>query len=284
MSLTLTLPAPAKLNLFLHITGRRADGYHELQTVFQFVDLCDQLSFRVAPNAKITVNGDCDGVAATDNLISRAAHALQRNTGCTQGAEIYLQKTVPMGAGLGGGSSDAATTLLALNHLWQAGLGLDALAQLGARLGADVPVFVRGRAAWAEGIGDRLTPIDLPEPCYLIIQPDCSVSTAEIFCYEELTRHTTPIKIAGFLDRPSECRNDCLPVVQKLYPQVEAAMRWLSDFAAARLTGTGACIFAEFADADAATLVLQQLPDHWHGFVARGLNVSPTHSHMPENR
>ena len=214
----------------------------------------------------------------------RAALALQQATGCHHGAEINLKKIIPMGAGLGGGSSDAATTLLALNHLWQIGLDLDALAQLSANLGADVPVFVHGRAAWAQGIGDRLTNIELPEPCYLIIQPDCSISTAEIFCHEELTRHTTPIKIAGFLDQPYQCRNDCLAVVQQLYPQVKAAIHWLNKFAAARLTGTGACIFAEFASEKAATLVLEQLPKHWHGFVARGLNVSPTHSQLPEHK
>lgn len=284
MSASLTLPAPAKLNLFLHVVGRRADGYHKLQTVFQFVDLCDQLSFRILPGADVVLGGDCGSIAAADNLIIKAARALQQVSGCRQGAEITLRKNIPVGAGLGGGSSDAATTLLALSDLWQTGLDVNALAQLGAQLGADVPIFVHGRAAWAEGIGERLTNIEPPEPCYLIIKPDCSISTAEIFCHQELTRHTTPIKIARFLGQPSQCRNDCLPVVEQLYPQVRAAMQWLNEFATARLTGTGACIFAEFASENAATRVLEQLPGHWQGFVARGLNVSPTHSQLSEHK
>lgn len=277
-----SVPAPAKLNLFLHILGRRADGYHELQTVFQFVDLCDRLSFRHAATDTIVLAGDCGDVNTADNLVIKAARALQRATGHEHGVEITLQKIIPMGAGLGGGSSDAATTLLALNHLWQTGLGLHELAHIGAQLGADVPVFVHGHAAWAEGIGDRLTPIEPFEPCYLIIKPDCTVATAEIFCHEQLTRHTTPIKIARFLDQPDACRNDCLGVVQQLYPQVQAAMLWLDEFSTARLTGTGACVFAEFENNDAATRVLKQLPGHWQGYVARGLNVSPTHSQLAE--
>ncbi len=280
--MSLTLPAPAKLNLFLHIVGRRADGYHELQTVFQFVDLCDQLSFKRTATADIVVSGDCGDVSVADNLVHKAARALQQAASIDCGAEISLQKKIPMGAGLGGGSSDAATTLLALNQLWQTGLDLHALAQIGAKLGADVPIFVHGHAAWAEGIGDRLTPIEPFEPCYLIIKPDCSIATAEIFCHEQLTRHTTPIKIARFLGQPTGCRNDCLAVVQQLYPQVTAAMQWLDEFSAARLTGTGASVFAEFETEDAATRVLKQLPGHWQGFVARGLNVSPTHSQLQE--
>ncbi len=280
--MNLTLPAPAKLNLFLHIIGRRADGYHELQTVFQFVDLCDQLSFRRTATADIVLSGDCGDVAAADNLVHKAARALQQAASIDCGADITLQKNIPMGAGLGGGSSNAATTLLALNHLWQTGLDLHALAQIGANLGADVPIFVYGHAAWAEGIGDRLTPIEPFQPCYLIVKPDCSIATAEIFCHEQLTRHTTPIKIARFLGQPTGCRNDCLAVVQLLYPQVTAAMQWLDEFSPARLTGTGACVFAEFEHTDAATRVLQQLPGHWQGFVARGLNVSPTHSQLQE--
>ena len=280
--MSFTLPAPAKLNLFLHIVGRRADGYHELQTVFQFVDLCDQLSFRITASSHIVLSGDCCDVNTVDNLVSKAARALQQAAGHDQGVEITLQKNIPVGAGLGGGSSDAATTLLALNHLWQTGLSLHELAKIGAQLGADVPIFVHGHAAWAEGIGDRLTPIEPFEPCYLIIKPDCSVATAEIFCHEQLTRHTTPIKIARFLGQPNTCQNDCLGVVHQLYPQVKAAMQWLDEFSAARLTGTGACVFAEFENEDAATRVLEQLPGHWQGFVARGLNVSPTHSQLRE--
>ncbi len=284
--MSLTLPAPAKLNLFLHIVGRRDDGYHELQTVFQFVDLCDQLSFRRTASTDIVLSGDCEEVDTADNLVHKAARALQlatdQNYGTRYGAEITLQKNIPMGAGLGGGSSDAATTLLALNHLWQTGLDLPALAKIGATLGADVPVFVHGHAAWAEGIGDRLTLIEPLETAYLIIKPDCSIATAKIFCHEQLTRNTTPIKIARFLAQPSQCRNDCLAVVQQLYPQVKAAMQWLDGFSAARLTGTGACVFAEFENEDAATRVLEQLPGHWQGFVASGLNVSPTHSQLQE--
>ncbi len=280
--MSLTLPAPAKLNLFLHIVGRRADGYHELQTAFQFVDLCDQLSFDRRATAEIVLSGDCGDVIASDNLVHRAARELQQAAGINAGAAITLQKNIPMGAGLGGGSSDAATTLLALNQLWEAGLNLLALANIGADLGADIPVFVHGHAAWAEGIGDRLTPIEPVQPCYLIIKPDCSIATAEIFCHEQLTRHTTPIKIARFLGQPNECRNDCLAVVQQLYPQVTAAMQWLDEFSSARLTGTGACVFAEFENKSAATRVLERLPAHWQGYVARGLNVSPTHSKLSE--
>lgn len=282
MSGGLTLPAPAKLNLFLHIVGRRADGYHELQSVFQFVQLCDQLAYSILPATDIDLDGYCAGVAAADNLIYRAARLLQQVTGCQQGAEIKLQKNIPAGAGLGGGSSDAATTLLALNYLWQTGLDLNELAHIGAQLGADVPVFVRGRAAWAEGIGDKLTIIDLPQPHYVILKPDCAVSTAEVFCHEELTRNTTPIKIARFLNDPSQCRNDTQAVVQQLYPQVADAIQWLTGFAAARLTGTGACVFAAFDDYEAARRVLEQVPERWQGYVARGLNVSPTHSQLPK--
>lgn len=198
MSLTsLSLPAPAKLNLFLHVTGRRADGYHNLQTLFQFLDFADTLDFTLREDNQILLHGELAGVSAEDNLITRAARLLQQHTGTSQGADIILHKRLPMGGGLGGGSSDAATTLVGLNHLWQTGISLQSLATLGLQLGADVPVFVLGRAAWAEGVGEELTPVELDEPWYLVVMPDCQVSTAEIFSDQRLTRDTQPIYISG---------------------------------------------------------------------------------------
>lgn len=286
---TLTLPAPAKLNLFLHVTGRRADGYHSLQTVFQLLDHGDTLHFETRNDADIELTPELPGVASADNLIVRAARALQAHTGCSLGARIHLEKRLPLGGGIGGGSSDAATTLLGLNHLWNLRLSIDELAMLGVRLGADVPVFVRGRSAFAEGIGERLQPVQLPESNYLILVPPCQVSTAQIFSEKTLTRNTSPITIAAFLEggTPQEnayghggqlVRNDCEPVVRRLYPAVAHALDWLSQFEPARLTGTGACVFASFARRGDAEELLNRLPAGCKGFVARGVNVSPAHS------
>lgn len=271
----LTLPAPAKLNLMLHITGRREDGYHNLQTLFQFLDHGDQLHFERLSSSKITINSNLSNVASEDNLIYRAARLLQQHSTCTSGARITLDKVLPMGAGLGGGSSDAATTLIALNQLWQLNLSLTELAELGLTLGADVPVFVRGHAAWAEGVGDQLTAVDLAEPWYLVLVPDCHVSTAEIFSHKQLTRNTSAITIATALKGGG--RNDCEAVVSMLYPQVRQAISWLNRFAAAKMTGTGASVFAEFPTQHQAQQVLAQLPDTLQGFVARGENISPLH-------
>ena len=274
----LTLPAPAKLNLFLHITGRRADGYHTLQTLFQLLDYGDTLQF--VESDALTLTPDLPGVASADNLIIRAARLLQQHTGCTRGATITLEKRLPMGGGIGGGSSNAATTLLALNRLWGLRLALDELAALGLQLGADVPVFVRGTTAWAEGIGEQLQAVAMPSRNYLILVPPCAISTARIFSDPALTRNSSPITIAAFLREGG--RNDCEPVTKKLYPEVDLALTQLSRFAPAQMTGTGACVFASFAERSAAATVLQQvlrqLPADFRGFVAAGVNRSPVHT------
>ena len=267
-------PAPAKINRFLHITGRRADGYHELQTVFQFLDHGDRLWFETVPGNKIELVGGLAGIAPEDDLVVRALRALQLKTGYQAGLHIRLDKQLPAGGGLGGGSSDAATTLVALNFLWQLGLDEDELAEIGLQLGADVPVFVRGRAAWAEGVGERLTPLDaLDEPWFLVLDPAVSVSTAEIFSDPQLTRNAPPLKIPAFLSGAG--RNDLETVVVRHYPEVARALNWLSKHRPARMTGSGACVFAPFPDETSARAVLEQLPAPWTGFVARGCNRSP---------
>ncbi|HEY6131472.1 MAG TPA: 4-(cytidine 5'-diphospho)-2-C-methyl-D-erythritol kinase [Halioglobus sp.] len=270
MSTTLSLLSPAKLNLFLHITGRRGDGYHELQTLFQLLDWGDRLSFTPNHTGAITLETNATGIAQADNLIMRAAELLQP---APLGVHITLQKQIPTGAGLGGGSSNAATALLALNHLWDLQLPRTQLQALGARLGADVPVFVGARTAWAEGIGEILTPIDLPERWYLILVPDCHVSTAEIFSHRQLTRSSIPIKMAAFFEGDS--RNDCQQLVRRLYPQVDKALTVLDQFGEARLTGTGACAFISFDNAAQARKALKQLPGEWTSILARGVNASP---------
>lgn len=271
-------PAPAKLNLFLHITGRRSDGYHELQTLFQFLDYGDQLGYELRDDGQVhRLEGPAD-LNPEQDITVRAAMALQSQSGCQQGVNIRLHKRLPFGAGLGGGSSDAATTLVALNALWQLGWSVDQLAQLGLSLGADVPVFVRGVAAWAEGVGEQLTPVfdeRLKEPWYLVVTPDCEVSTADIFNAPALTRDCAPIKIADLFE--GRAGNVCLPVVREAYPPVAAALDWLDAHAPgeARLTGTGASVFAEFPSRQAAWDVKAALPGQWRAFVARGMNRSP---------
>jgi 4-diphosphocytidyl-2-C-methyl-D-erythritol kinase len=270
MQATITLLSPAKINLFLHITGRREDGYHELQTLFQLLDWGDSLSFTANNSGKITLRGMDMNIPTTENLIFRAARLLQRGDA---GVDIVVQKRIPAGAGLGGGSSNAATTLLALNHLWQLQLPRDELQALGATLGADVPVFVGGRTAWAEGIGEVLTPVDLEQRWYVIITPCCHVSTSQIFSHLQLTRNTSPIKMAAFFEGYS--RNDCQQLVRTLYPAVDESLSWLNRFGEARLTGTGSSVFAGFGTESEARAVLRQLPGQWTGVVARGLNQSP---------
>ncbi|MDG1389404.1 MAG: 4-(cytidine 5'-diphospho)-2-C-methyl-D-erythritol kinase [Halioglobus sp.] len=272
MSDTLTLLSPAKLNLFLHITGQRGDGYHELQTLFQLLDWGDRLQFKSNNSGEISLHGADLGIPAEQNLIVKAAQALPRNTG-NQGVSIHVEKRIPEGGGLGGGSSNAAATLLAMNYLWNLQLGDKALQKIGAKLGADVPVFVAGHTAWAEGIGEFLTPVELPETWYLVIAPGCHVSTAEIFSNEQLTRNTSPIKMAAFFEGNS--RNDCQQLVRNLHKEVDNALNWLDNFGTAKLTGTGACVFASFDDEQAATSALSQLPESMSGFVARGINTSP---------
>jgi 4-diphosphocytidyl-2-C-methyl-D-erythritol kinase len=272
----LTLPSPAKLNLFLHINGRRSDGYHLLQTVFQLLDYGDELSFETTHDATLTLSPAIEGLANEDNLIFRAAKLLQQHTHCTTGAHITLTKRLPMGGGIGGGSSNAATTLVALNHLWQTQLSTEQLASLGAQLGADVPVFIHGQSAWAEGVGEILTPLDLPTRWYLVIRPNVHVSTAEIFAKKKLTRDTPIIKVAAFLEGGG--KNDCQDIVLESFPQVKEAIDWLNFFSQARLTGTGSCIFAVFDSEAEAKEVLALKPVHLDGFVAKGVNRSPLHT------
>lgn len=266
-------PAPAKLNRFLHIVGRRTDGYHLLQTVFQFLDVSDQLLIRVRRDGQIRRLRALPQVAPQHDLSLRAAHLLQEHAGSAFGADIDLVKHVPQGAGLGGGSSDAATVLVALNRLWQLQLSQAELASLALRLGADVPVFVHGQAAWAEGIGEKLTAVTLDQPWFLVLNPGVTVPTAEVFADPQLTRNSHPITISDFLSNAGG--NDCEAVVRRRYPAVNDAMAWLQRHAQARLTGTGACIFAAFPERRAAEQVLARLPQPWSGFIAAGLNRSP---------
>jgi 4-diphosphocytidyl-2-C-methyl-D-erythritol kinase len=266
-------PAPAKLNLFLHVTGRRPDGYHDLQTLFQLVDLCDTVAITKRKDGVIErLEGPAD-VSPEADLTVRAARALQAEAGVRLGASLRVIKRIPMGGGLGGGSSDAATALLALNQIWDCRLSVPELCDLGLALGSDVPVFVRGFSAWAEGRGEQLTPVELPERWYLIIHPGVPVSTAPIFQATELTRNSPLITIRAFFE--SGGRNDCEPVVRSRFPDVSDALDWLARFEPARLTGTGACVFAAFASAPEAERVAARVPDRWRSFVARGLNVSP---------
>jgi 4-diphosphocytidyl-2-C-methyl-D-erythritol kinase len=275
----LRLLSPAKLNLMLHITGRRPDGYHQLQTVFQLLDYGDTLSFNSRSDNVITLKPQLQNVAYEDNLIIKAAKLIQSYSQTPCGVDIQLEKVLPMGGGIGGGSSNAATTLLALNQLWNINLSLDKLAQLGLQLGADVPVFIKGRSAWAEGIGEQLQAIDIEETWYLVLRPDCEVSTSEIFSHKQLTRNTSPITIAAFFEQGKH--NDCEAVVRELYPPVDSALKWLSTKTAAdnpaRLTGTGSCVFANFANQQLAQQVLQQIPSGITGFIAKGVEISPTH-------
>ncbi|MEH2921357.1 4-(cytidine 5'-diphospho)-2-C-methyl-D-erythritol kinase [Samsonia erythrinae] len=276
-----TWPAPAKLNLFLYITGRREDGYHLLQTLFQFLDYGDTLTIRSRSDDRIHLLTPLDGVAEEQNLIVRAARLLQQY--CTRhgirpaqfGADIGIEKRLPMGGGLGGGSSNAATVLVALNHLWQSGLSVDTLAELGLQLGADVPVFVRGHAAFAEGVGEQLTPADPPEKWYLVVHPGVSIATPLIFGDPELTRNSPVRDLETLLNQTFV--NDCEAIVRKRFREVEQRLSWLLEYAPARLTGTGACVFAEFDTEPTARQVLDQAPEWLNGFVARGVNVSPLH-------
>jgi 4-diphosphocytidyl-2-C-methyl-D-erythritol kinase len=266
-------PAPAKLNLFLRVTGRRDDGYHTLQTVFQFLDHADQLYFSLRADGAIRRFGGPPGVPDEADLCVRAARRLQETTGFRRGVDIYNEKRLPVGGGLGGGSSNAATTLWALNRLWGTGLEAAQLADLGLSLGADVPVFLLGRAAWAEGVGELLTPVDPPQPWYLVVNPAVSVSTAAVFSDPELTRDSPRMTIRDFLSGGGH--NDCEAVVRRRHPAVAGALDWLNRFSPARMTGTGACVFAAFGSQAEAKAVERQLPACWTGFVARGLNRSP---------
>lgn len=268
-----TWPAPAKLNIFLHVVGRRPDGYHLLQTVFQFLDYGDELAFEVTSDGRVSRARDLPGVAEDRDLTIRAARLLQSHTGTQAGAVIHLTKRLPAGGGLGGGSSDAATTLIALNELWGTGLSRAQLAALGLALGADVPVFVEGSAAWAEGVGEALTPLDLDEPWYVVVIPPVQVSTAEIFQAPDLTRHTPPITIRAF--RAGQGVNDLEPVVCRRYPEVAQALAWLRQFGKARMTGSGGCVFLAVPSEAEGRAILDRLEPPLTGFVARGLNRHP---------
>ena len=273
MSATISYPAPAKLNLFLHIVGRRPDGYHLLQSVFRFIDHGDQLRFNLRQDGRITRTTELPGVPQEKDLVVRAARLLQEATGCTLGVEIAVEKFLPMGGGLGGGSSDAATVLLALNRLWNLNLPRAELQRLGLQLGADVPVFVFGESAFAEGVGELLQPVSLPPAWYLVIVPPVAVATAEIFAAPELTRDTTSIKMCDL--SIAQLRNDLQAVVCARYPEVAKCLDWLEQFGNARMTGSGACVFAEFATQHEASQALASKPAKWQGFVAQGLDRHP---------
>ncbi|EGT4252788.1 4-(cytidine 5'-diphospho)-2-C-methyl-D-erythritol kinase [Citrobacter amalonaticus] len=274
-------PSPAKLNLFLYITGRRADGYHTLQTLFQFLDYGDTISLEPRSDSEIRLLTPVNGVAHEDNLIVRAARLLMKTAAesgrlpAGSGVSIRIEKRLPMGGGLGGGSSNAATVLVALNHLWQCGLSLDELATLGLTLGADVPVFVRGHAAFAEGIGEILTPVEPVEKWYLVAHPGVSIPTPMIFNDPDLPRNTPKRSIETLLN--CEFSNDCEVIARKRFREVDAALSWLLEYAPSRLTGTGACVFAEFDTEFRARQVLEQAPEWLNAFVAKGVNLSPLH-------
>lgn len=266
--------APAKLNLFLHITARRPDGYHCLQTIFQFLDFCDELTAEWREDGEIFCNSaDALQLPMTQDLIYRAACLLKNSYAVKAGVTLQVKKRIYLGGGLGGGSSDAATTLLLLNQLWQLSLSVADLAKLGLQLGADVPIFIHGHAAWAEGVGEMITPIDLPEPFYVVIHPRCHVTTRDVFTDPKLQRNCPPITIADY--HAGRTSNVCEPIVCQHFPAVAAALSWLQNYGAARMTGTGASVFAAFAQREQAEQVLSQLPKQWTGFVAQGKNRSP---------
>jgi 4-diphosphocytidyl-2-C-methyl-D-erythritol kinase len=273
-------PAPAKLNLFLHVIGRRPDGYHLLQSVFTLIDRCDEVRLRVREDGLVRRSVELPGVPEADDLAVRAALLLKEASGSPKGVDIEVVKHIPMGAGLGGGSSDAATVLLALDRLWETSFGADALAELGAALGADVPFFIHGSSAWVEGVGDRITPIELPCLWYLVLTPPVAVPTGVVFAAPELTRNTEPLKMEDFSAQPLESvgprfRNDLEPVVTARYPIVREHLEWLRRHADARMTGSGSCVFASFATREEAQTVLDRLPAPMQGFVAQGIGHHP---------
>ena len=276
----LNCSAPAKLNLFIHITGRRADGYHLLQSAFQLIDRCDTVNVRTRDDGAIRRTNVIDGVAEESDLIIRAAKLLQGHTKSTFGADLTLHKVLPMGGGLGGGSSDAASTLIALNHLWQCGLNRKELMELGLQLGADVPFFLFGCNAFAEGVGEKLQAIESQDVWFVVIEPGVQVPTAAIFSAKELTRNTKPIKITDFSSTAKiHWKNDLQLVACSLYPEVEKAIKWLKTFGDARMTGSGACVFCAFPDEHVAEMVLQQVPDCWKSWKAKALSKHPM-SHL----
>tara|TARA_E500000075_G_C6925899_1_gene286653 strand:+ start:83 stop:979 length:897 start_codon:yes stop_codon:yes gene_type:complete len=281
---SLKLPAPAKLNLFLNILNRRCDGYHNIQTIFHLLNTGDFITLHFRADKKIILNLKDNEIRLKDNIVLHAAKMLQTNTGVSSGCEILLQKNIPIGAGLGGGSSNAATTLIGLNLLWNCKLNTNQLANIGKNLGADVPVFVRGNSASAEGIGDILSPILLPDIWYLIIVPNLHISTRRIFSHPELTRNSPPIKISGLdvaqITAGVLCGNDCQGVVENLHIEVKEVVEWLKTFGTPRLTGTGSGVFCGFQSRVSAERVQQQVPSEWRSFVAKGVNRSILYKKM----
>ena len=271
-------PAPAKLNLMLRIVGQRADGYHLLQTVFQFIDFCDWITFHAVDDERVSLQKTMPGVAEADDLTVRAANLLKAETGCESGVRIEVEKNLPMGGGLGGGSSDAATTLVVLNELWGLKLSMEKLMELGLSLGADVPVFVYGYSSWAEGVGEKLERISLHEQWVVVIKPECHVNTKEIFLAKNLTRNSKSITIGDFI--AGQHQNDCVEVVCQRYQPVKDALVVLSEFSEARLTGTGACVFAQFDSEDEAVNAYESLKNKWQVYLAKGLNESPLFSRL----
>ncbi|MEQ1127651.1 4-(cytidine 5'-diphospho)-2-C-methyl-D-erythritol kinase [Acinetobacter johnsonii] len=272
------VPAPSKLNLFLHITGRRENGYHELQSIFQLIDLCDWLEFEPRTDQEIHIEG-LNSVDLSHNLIYKATQILKPYAQTATGLSIRLEKNIPMGAGLGGGSSDAATTLIIVNQLWQCGLNIQQLADLGVQLGADVPIFVHGRNAWAEGIGEHLTFIDLDQKQYIVLKPDCFISTQLLFSQKTLTRNTKSSKFCAYQLKPSDFGNNFEPLARSLYPEVDEAMQYLDQFGVAKLTGTGACVFAEVTSDMNIDDVLANAP--CKAYLVNSLNESPIrHFHV----
>lgn len=273
-------PAPAKLNLLLKITGRREDGYHTLQTVFQLLAFYDWLNFVPREDGALKLVRPLDGVSDTNHLLLRAARLLQADSGCQQGADMDLRKVLPMGAGMGGGSSDAATALVVLNQVWELGYSLQQLAELGLQLGADVPVFVHGHSAWAEGVGEQLTALDIEESWYLVVTPGTAVSTADVFAHEGLTRDSAPITIRAFQNGLRE--NDCFPVVRGMYDELDAVYGRFSEHAEVHLTGTGSSMFACCPSRQAAMALSEQLPDSWTKWIVKGVNQSQLHGVLKE--
>lgn len=276
MSLPLSWPSPAKLNLFLHINNKRQDGYHELQTLFQLLDVGDTITITPLATPDIRLRNQLEGVEQNDNLVIKAAKLLQTHTHSTQGCEIDIDKRLPMGGGVGGGSSNAATTLVALNYLWKTGLSLTELAELGKSLGADVPIFVIGHTAFAEGVGEKITPTELPECYYLVVNPGVHVSTKAIFSHPDLPRQTNKIQWDNYTFNSTG--NDCEKVVCELYPNIANTLQGLLECAPSRMTGTGACLFAIFDTKEHATRVKNSLPAGLDSFVAKGVNESPLHT------
>jgi 4-diphosphocytidyl-2-C-methyl-D-erythritol kinase len=277
LTMRLTCPAPAKLNLFLHVVGRRADGYHLLQTLFRFIDLQDTLHFSLRADGGVHRVNSVEGVPEEQDLCVRAARLLQAETGCALGVDIEIEKRIPMGGGLGGGSSDAATTLIALNRLWSLGLTRERLMELGLQLGADVPVFVFGENAFAEGVGEALRACPLPEAWYVVLFPPVQVPTAQIFTHPELTRDSVSITMRALSMPQTQLRNDLQPVACRLYPEVARHIAWLGDYGDAMMTGSGACVFAGFESREQAEAVLRKLPENMRGVVAQGLQQHPLH-------